>query len=568
MAQRIDGGGTVGGPHLETLEPRVLLSGAPDLTAALVDPRIPAATVSGDGTPIVLPVVVANDGDAALDRRQRIDLAVVARPLGGGDDVAVRTFEGLLVGGLRPGAGKRLMCKVTLPAGMETGQYVLVVRVDSGGAVAESDETNNEAASAAIGVTRGEVDLVGQAVRCTLPPALVAGAGARGAAQFVVANDGNIAVARGRRADIALVLRPDGGGEDIPLRTLTGVPLGGLRAGAGRRLTAVVQIPASVTAGQYDLVALIDAADDVPDERHEDNNDAVLADAIAVAASQVNLTAAVADPSIPAETISGQRARLAVPVTVTNGGDMPLPRGQRIDLTIAARLVGGGGETVLRTFEGVPVGGLRAGAARRFTLAATLPEAMAAGEYTLIVHVDSGGDVAESDETDNTAEHPGTWRVTPPLADLVAAPVAGDFPAEILSGRIYAMSDTVTNTGGYPVGQTRLACYLSVDARLSADDLLLGERVVGPLAPGESDSGETDLNTAGLGRPFHVSRDAFVLVVVDAGGDVDEGAAGEANNVIAYPTTFMLDNQPPIGPIIISGPDGVYNSGPDIELDG
>jgi len=80
--------------------------------------------------------------------------------------------------------------------------------------------------------------------------------------------------------------------------------------------------------------------------------------------------------------------------------------------------------------------------------------------------------------------------------------------------------------------------YLSLDAFLSSDDLLVGEIASpGALAAGEFHTA----TTARIDLPLRLRGDVFLIVVADANGQVDEHP-NEANNVLAVP--FTIDPLP------------------------
>jgi len=171
---------------------------------------VPAACVSGDGTKISLPIQVSNLGNVPLAAEQRMDVAIYARPVGseGDQDVPVRTLTGQLIGGLSAGETKTIAAAVLLPAGLEAGQYVLAVQVDSSGQIEESDETNNVAATEqSIDVTRGYVDLAGVFGTVILPRDVVSDAKITGKAQVIVSNAGNVPLAVDQKVDVILTAR-------------------------------------------------------------------------------------------------------------------------------------------------------------------------------------------------------------------------------------------------------------------------------------------------------------------------------------------------------------------------
>jgi len=115
----------------------------------------------------------------------------------------------------------------------------------------------------------------------------------------------------------------------------------------------------------------------------------------------LDLVGELVGANIPAAVVSGDGTQISLPVSVTNMGNVPLDRNQAIDLSVVARPVGGGPDTLVGVIENQSVTGLKPGAAKKFTCKVALPAGLAAGQYRLAVLVDSGDDVDESDESNN-----------------------------------------------------------------------------------------------------------------------------------------------------------------------
>jgi hypothetical protein len=115
-----------------------------DLAGAFASPPL-AALKRGEKATVL--VNVTNAGNADARGRVEVTLALSADAAAGGDDrVAARVTKKVK---LKPGAGKTLKLRLAPPEDLAAGNYYLVTAVDAGNAVAEPDETNNAAASAA-----------------------------------------------------------------------------------------------------------------------------------------------------------------------------------------------------------------------------------------------------------------------------------------------------------------------------------------------------------------------------------------------------------------------------------
>jgi hypothetical protein len=113
-----------------------------DLTGAF-GASLPAALTRGKKATI--PVTVTNGGN--VNANASLTVALAARPAaGGGADVPIPTNAVKI--NLKPGASKTLKLKITTPDALPAGAiFNFVATVDSANAVAEKDETNNDALS-------------------------------------------------------------------------------------------------------------------------------------------------------------------------------------------------------------------------------------------------------------------------------------------------------------------------------------------------------------------------------------------------------------------------------------
>ncbi len=129
----------------------------------------------------------------------------------------------------------------------------------------------------------------------------------------------------------------------------------------------------------------------------------------------------------------------------------------------------------------------------------------------------SGSRVDGGDNGDNS---PAVVYATGPLPDLVET-TTGDPPATTTLGGTFTASDTVTNSGSASATASYTKYYLTANG--TTPQYLLGNRSVGALAIGASDSGSTTATVPG-GVPAGSYR---VLACADAGS----GTAGRISQV-------------------------------------
>jgi len=171
---------------------------------------------------------------------------------------------------------------------------------------------------------------------------------------------------------------------------------------------------------------------------------------------------------------------------------------------------------------------LVAGATNRTLKRLTIPAGTAPGVYRVLMVVDSGSALAESNETNNvraTAAITISRNVSVTgAADL--AVTAATAAASAVPGQTIAVKNTVQN-GPVAVGAFSVAFYLSTDTVLNTGDVSLGSRSVTSMA-----AAATSTTTKKLTIPAGTAPGKYrILVRADSANAIVE--ASEANNVLA-----------------------------------
>ena len=90
-------------------------------------------------------LLIRNDGNVPVNGPVTITLLASADTAADGADASLGTLTRVLR--IKANSTRRLAFRLPLPAGLASGTYHVIARVDSGGNVTESDETNNDAPS-------------------------------------------------------------------------------------------------------------------------------------------------------------------------------------------------------------------------------------------------------------------------------------------------------------------------------------------------------------------------------------------------------------------------------------
>ena len=186
-----------------------------------------------------------------------------------------------------------------------------------------------------------------------------------------------------------------------------------------------------------------------------------------------------------------------------------------------------GGDLLLGTDDQTTA--LAPGATNTFTKLLTIPLGTPAGDYRLLIRVDSGSEISESKEPNNFVDA-GPLTVIAPDLIVSATPAPAFTPSSVnLTGQT-TLTWVLKNAGNAgasaPDGTFRSSYYLSPDSTVDGTDTLLGINETTPgLAPGA-----TQTFTKALTIPPSVTPGGYrLLIKVDSLGEVSE--SNEANNV-------------------------------------
>jgi hypothetical protein len=154
------------------------------------------------------------------------------------------------------------------------------------------------------------------------------------------------------------------------------------------------------------------------------------------------------------------------------------------------------------------------------------------GTYHVLACADGATDVDEFDETNNCVASVGTIEVQVP--DLRVTSIS-DPPASAAAGTGFEIFDTTRNVGTLTAGASSTRYFLSLDSVFDAGDIALdGDRSIGSLAPGVSDTGSRTSTIPGAtpGGVYHL------LACADAAQVVSEN--NENNNCKVATTTITV----------------------------
>ncbi|MDB5295279.1 MAG: hypothetical protein JWO31_1262 [Phycisphaerales bacterium] len=183
-------------------------------------------------------------------------------------DVQLATFAKTLKK-VKVGKAKALSAKFTYPSDLGNGNYYVLVRADTGNAVAESNEANNTGTSVATVLVRQPfVDL--QPTSVGKPTKFSAGSAAD--VTVVVKNNGNVPF-KGA-VPITVALSTDGLVNDANRTLITATPKIGVGNGKSKSVKVKFTLPTDLAPGTYFVTADVDSTNALA-ESDEGNNTAV-----------------------------------------------------------------------------------------------------------------------------------------------------------------------------------------------------------------------------------------------------------------------------------------------------
>jgi len=220
---------------------------------------------------------------------------------------------------------------------------------------------------------------------------------------------------------------------------------------------------------------------------------------------------------------------LAIANTVRNLVPAPATAGAfRIDFYLSTDKALGAGDRLLGSRH---VAGLTGLASSTATTVVQVPADVSPGAYYVIAVADTGDEVTESNEDDNTLATAAPIQIRQP--DLAMTRVSAPKGA---AGRPLSIANTVRNLAAAPAaaGAFRIDFYLSADNTLDGSDRLLGSRNLAGLAPLTSSAATTVVH-----MPADVSPGPYyIIAVADPANQVAE--SNENNNTLATAAPIQI----------------------------
>jgi FKBP-type peptidyl-prolyl cis-trans isomerase len=232
---------------------------------------IAGTAVTGSTTKYCVPVTVTNNGNISVSGSSTpvafdfylYNVADETQTL-----FASQTTRSLR--GLGTGRSKTLKFNVTVPDSLSTGNYQMMVLLNSNAAIDDTNSSNNTATSTqTVLFTQGYHNLLTSVDSSTLPMSITAGQALAGSVNVVVGNAGNLTLPAGQKLTLTIIARSDSD-SDVTLKTSV-ISVSRLAPGKALRFTVSGLSATALSTGSYQLLAEVTPVQTLTETSTDDN---------------------------------------------------------------------------------------------------------------------------------------------------------------------------------------------------------------------------------------------------------------------------------------------------------
>jgi hypothetical protein len=492
------------------------------------------SVVAGLQTNAVVRIVITNSSGATvrLLAGQKVAVQIVARPVGAVDDsqdvLLNRSVCNASVSLLKPGQSRTQSINIRFPETLAEGTYDILVKVDTGNALAETVEDDNQA-------TFGPTVLVAQPFTdpaltfnsATSIPTDVVADGRALPLKLNVTNYGNVKIPSGQTSSIAIVAHCLEDSSDTTLKTFP-ISLSGLASGKTKTFKLSPAILNTLADGNYQIQALL--ATTSPGDLAPNDAVSCTTSTMSVGPAFYNLNTLAPSASFSPSVVSGTAVTGTVSVRVQNLSNTYIPSGKYASISVILRPVGAIDETRDVTIGTIPqasLANLPIGATRTFRVSSTIPASTPNGDYQIITTV-TPSNLVEAYYDDNSATGP-TVTLAQPFLDLAITSAAEKFPTPAAAGSSAIGTVVIRNLGNTPFqGSVTVQFFGTADGSSIPFTMGSGTFLVS-LQPGASTFALASALTLNLPNFATLARSATVqarLAINDANSDDNLCPAG------------------------------------------
>ena len=283
---------------------------------------------------------------------------------------------------------------------------------------------------------------------------------------------------------------------DFP-QTDPALNVGGLGAQQTKTFNIALKLPASLAAGKYVLVAVINGKHGVK-ETLSTNDTATGTQVVSVEPVTTNLSGDLVSTTLPTTVVSHRAVNGSLVVNLRNAGNQKMPAGQQITLKVVAHNTSTGVDTTLTVSPALSISNMPGHTAQQFTVAVSHTAGLPAGSYQYEAIITPVQHLAESNTLDNTIATTSAGvkeSVTVSDPDISGTLGNSTLPSSIVAGSTAAHNGTlgvvVKNSGNIalPAAQEVTIALLAHPTAGGSDITLVAagtQYAVGALAAGSS----------------------------------------------------------------------------------
>jgi len=307
----------------------------------------------------------------------------------------------------------------------------------------------------------------------------------------------------------------------------------GVRAGETTTDDVEIRVPASMTEGEYTIYAIVDLDGRVAESDESNNESAGVT--VQVESAAADLAASITRITLDDSIVEGTRARGIVKIDLVNLGDNVFVPGQKLNNRVFLRPVGAENsesDIAISRDKQESLARLSNGRPKNVTFAVDVPVDTGPGEYVIVVRLDSRGEIAERNETNNEVFGTGTIVITGAFVDLA---IAGSSSLQFSTSRTTIRGAyTLNNLGNVSARGGTTVDFVLVDGE-GAETLLnptISRRI-----------------TLAAGRTSSQVRTTFALPAGLADGTY--AVSARLTSVSGFSDTFAENNAANVGSVVI-----------------
>ncbi len=250
---------------------------------AIASVKVPDAVIAGTSVKGTVQAEITNVGNMTTDKELTSEVKVIAREINSEAEYTVGQVD-LSSGNMKPGKSKKANIKIDVPANTTEGTYELIVVASTPVVGDAASSTVEQSTGKQLAISEPFIDLTASIAQIKAATVILPGASAKMKVPVEINNIGNTPTNKTQEIDVELYLRPTEGGDDIFAGRIENFNIGNLVSGKAKKLNANLDVPSTISGGNYEIVVIVDASGDI-NETDETNNETIYEQSLSFAGS-------------------------------------------------------------------------------------------------------------------------------------------------------------------------------------------------------------------------------------------------------------------------------------------